>query len=193
MVIALITSNKVLIGLLKPMFQQNNIELQVFNSMEDMGKKSDFLLRVTDYSGQKVKIDDALGKFSKIFEYPLRLGRVFDEIQHILKQISISEALEPIKMGKFCLNPKNNTLVNMEVNEEINLTEKEQSILLYLHSRGNDKTSRMTLLDHVWQYADGVETHTLETHIYRLRQKIEKDPTVPEFLMTDEDGYYLSL
>ena len=175
------------------MFQQENLKFQTFASVEDISQNNAFLLHITDLAGQKVKISDDLGKFSKIFEYPLRLGRLIDEIHHILKQISISEALEPIKMGKFCLNPKNNVLLSNKTGDEISLTEKEQSILLYLHSRGDNKTSRAALLDYVWQYADGVETHTLETHIYRLRQKIEQDPTAPEFLMTDEDGYYLNL
>jgi DNA-binding response OmpR family regulator len=71
------------------------------------------------------------------------------------------------------------------------LTEKERDILLLLHEANGEKVARKTLLDHVWGYASGVETHTLETHVYRLRQKIERDPAQPQILLTQGDGYSL--
>ena len=76
--------------------------------------------------------------------------------------------------------------------ETIRLTEKERDILMILIEAGGRPISRTDLLDRVWAYVDGVETHTLETHIYRLRQKIESDPTRPTLILTDEDGYRIS-
>lgn len=73
----------------------------------------------------------------------------------------------------------------------VRLTEKEVGVLLLLRESFPLAVSRQTLLDKVWAYADGVETHTLETHIYRLRQKIEIDPSSPTILLTTEDGYCL--
>ncbi len=75
---------------------------------------------------------------------------------------------------------------------EIRLTEKERDILLALLDAKGNLVRRETLLDRVWGYASGVETHTLETHIYRLRQKIETDPARPVLLLTQEEGYSLS-
>ena len=60
---------------------------------------------------------------------------------------------------------------------------------MVLHENTNQSVSRDTLLKAVWGYVDGVETHTLETHIYRLRQKIEENPASPVFLLTTDDGY----
>ena len=71
----------------------------------------------------------------------------------------------------------------------LRLTEKEVAILSFLAERKGVPVSREDLLAHVWSYAEGVETHTLETHIYRLRQKIEADPSSPTILVTKEDGY----
>jgi hypothetical protein len=193
MTIALITPNQALKNVLETIFQESDIDYLTFNSIKDIEEDNKFSLYVIDDADKQIRIESNSGNIRKIFDYPLRLGSFSDDIRHFLKQKMILEALKPIKMGEFCLNPQNNSLLNLETKKEVNLTEKEQSILLYLHSQGQNKTQRAELLGHVWHYAENVETHTLETHIYRLRQKIEVDPTIPEFLMTDEEGYYLNL
>jgi DNA-binding response OmpR family regulator len=74
---------------------------------------------------------------------------------------------------------------------KVRLTEKETSILKYLYRAGEKVVTRDVLLQEVWGYNSGVTTHTLETHIYRLRQKIEKDPAHAELLVTETGGYKL--
>jgi len=71
------------------------------------------------------------------------------------------------------------------------LTEKEAAVLIYLSQRGTPAT-RDDLLRDVWQYAADADTHTIETHIYRLRQKIETDPENPRILLTQKEGYQLA-
>jgi DNA-binding response OmpR family regulator len=72
----------------------------------------------------------------------------------------------------------------------IDLTEKEISVIVYVWRNGT--ATRDDLLRTVWKYADGVDTHTIETHIYRLRQKIEPDPENPAIFITTKDGYQLA-
>jgi DNA-binding response OmpR family regulator len=79
-----------------------------------------------------------------------------------------------------------------EKQKKIRLTEKETSILKYLYRAGAQAVSREELLAEVWGYNAGVTTHTLETHIYRLRQKIEPDPGAAKLLLTEAGGYRLS-
>lgn len=98
-----------------------------------------------------------------------------------------------IIIGTYTLDTYNHFLTGGSGNGEIRLTEKESAILLCLYKAGGGIVSRQAMLDEVWGYAQDVETHTLETHIYRLRQKIEKDPSNPEILKTEEDGYSLAL
>ena len=74
---------------------------------------------------------------------------------------------------------------------KVRLTEKETAILRYLYRAGQKPVSRETLLQEVWGYNSGVTTHTLETHVYRLRQKVEKDAANPSILVTDAGGYKL--
>ena len=76
-------------------------------------------------------------------------------------------------------------------NKKIRLTEKETSILRYLFRAGDKVVSRETLLGEVWGYNESVTTHTLETHVYRLRQKIESDPSTARILVTEPGGYRL--
>ena len=82
-------------------------------------------------------------------------------------------------------------MLNPATNKKIRLTEKETSILKYLYRAGDRPVGRDTLLGEVWGYNAGVTTHTLETHVYRLRQKIERDPSQAEILVTEPGGYRL--
>jgi DNA-binding response OmpR family regulator len=77
--------------------------------------------------------------------------------------------------------------------KKIRLTEKETAILKYLYRVGNKTVSRETLLGEVWGYNAAVTTHTLETHIYRLRQKIELEPSAARLLITEPGGYRLNV
>jgi DNA-binding response OmpR family regulator len=78
-----------------------------------------------------------------------------------------------------------------EKGSKIRLTEKETSILKFLYRAGEKVVTREVLLHEVWGYNANVTTHTLETHIYRLRQKVEKDPSNAELLVTEMGGYKL--
>jgi hypothetical protein len=82
------------------------------------------------------------------------------------------------------------TGVLIDRGESQRLTGKEAAILAYLFDH-DGPVGREELLESVWGYGSGISTHTLETHIYRLRQKIEADPAQPEFLLTFEGGYLL--
>jgi DNA-binding response OmpR family regulator len=93
-----------------------------------------------------------------------------------------------ITVGPYILDSLNNEL-QVGGGQAMRLTDKEKDILLLLGEAKGAVVSRETLLEKVWAYAPNLETHTLETHIYRLRQKIEKDPARPEILLTDGSGY----
>src|SRR6478609_8352322 len=97
----------------------------------------------------------------------------------------------PSRSASTCCSPACAILVEKGGKKKIRLTDKEASILKYLFRAGDRPVARDVLLNEVWGYNAGVTTHTLETHIYRLRQKIEKDPTNAAILITDRGGYRL--
>ena len=95
------------------------------------------------------------------------------------------------RLGAYEFRPAAKMLVD-EKARKIRLTEKETNILKYLYRAGEKTVSREELLAEVWGYNAGVATHTLETHVYRLRQKIEPDPANARLLLTEQGGYKLA-
>jgi DNA-binding response OmpR family regulator len=94
-------------------------------------------------------------------------------------------------VGPYSFRPASKLLLDKARNRKIRLTEKETAILKYLYRAGPNTVGRDILLDEVWGYNAGVTTHTLETHVYRLRQKIEPEPSRATILVTEPGGYRL--
>jgi len=95
------------------------------------------------------------------------------------------------RLGAYEFRPSAKMLLDAQ-QRKIRLTEKETNILKYLYRAGEKPVSREELLAEVWGYNAGVTTHTLETHVYRLRQKIESDPANAKLLLTETGGYRLA-
>jgi DNA-binding response OmpR family regulator len=121
---------------------------------------------------------------------PFRLNVLLARLRAQLRQHEQSEDAV-FGIGPYSFRPAQKLLLEEEANKKIRLTEKETSILKYLYRAGNKVISRDQLLGEVWGYNAGVTTHTLETHVYRLRQKIERDPSNAEILVTEPGGYKL--
>ncbi len=121
---------------------------------------------------------------------PFRFAVLLARIRAQLRQHESSDEAT-FDVGGYVFKPSAKTLSDSD-GGELKLTEKETAILRYLHRAGGETVPRETLLREVWGYSDGVSTHTLETHIYRLRQKIERDPARAAILLTDAGGYRLS-
>lgn len=105
----------------------------------------------------------------------IRLGEIMDKFSYLLsgRESHIEDENEHIDLGEFTLFPSDNILTHLESGHDIRLTDKERLLLRYLSEAGDTGIPRKDLLKAVWGYADDAETHTLETHIYRLRQKLE--------------------
>jgi hypothetical protein len=121
---------------------------------------------------------------------PLRLGALLRQAQQILAEPALY--LDDFRLGPYLFRPSER-LLSRGAGEDIALTDKETAILVYLARQGGVPAGREALLRHVWRYQKGVDTHTLETHIYRLRQKIADPAENPALLVTDEAGYRLKL
>ncbi|MEM9148128.1 MAG: response regulator transcription factor [Pseudomonadota bacterium] len=123
----------------------------------------------------------------KPFKFPVLLARIRAQLrQHEQSEDAI------FQIGPYNFQPSAKLLTD-EAERKIRLTEKETNILKFLYRAGGRMVDRDTLLREVWGYNAEVTTHTLETHIYRLRQKIEPDPSNVRILMTETGGYRLGI
>lgn len=123
------------------------------------------------------------------FPAPFRPGQITDRARTFLNSSAQDRLPAHIALETHDFYPRENRVHDKKTKQNLKLTDKERDIILTLHNAGGKAVSRQDLLDAVWAYAPGVETHTLETHIYRLRQKIEADPASPQIILTDEAGY----
>ena len=157
-----------------------------------MLRKNGFKAPIIMLTGHDTDSDTILGLESGANDYvtkPFRFAVLLARIRAQLRQHEASEDAV-FTIGPYTFRPSAKMLLNPKGNK-IRLTEKETAILRYLYRAGQRPVSRETLLQEVWGYNSGVTTHTLETHIYRLRQKVEKDAATPAILVTDAGGYKL--
>lgn len=124
---------------------------------------------------------------TKPFKFAVLLARLRAQFrQHEQSEDAV------FNVGPYVFQPSAKLLTD-EGGRKIRLTEKETNILKFLLRAGDKVVTRDVLLHEVWGYNAGVTTHTLETHVYRLRQKIEPDPSNASLLVTESGGYRLSL
>jgi DNA-binding response OmpR family regulator len=136
--------------------------------------------------------DTILGLDSGASDYitkPFRFGVLLARIRAQLRSHEASEDAS-FRIGSYEFRPSAKLLIDDRA-RKIRLTEKETNILKYLYRAGAKAVTREELLTEVWGYNAGVTTHTLETHVYRLRQKIEPDPAHASILVTEAGGYRL--
>lgn len=112
-------------------------------------------------------------------------------LEALLRNLEKQQTQDIISIARFSYNPRLRILEDLERRVSQTLTEKEGALLLYFWKRKGQEVGREALVKDIWGYHDDVDSHTLETHIYRLRQKIEEDPKSPELLITTSGGYLL--
>ncbi|MGB3407182.1 MAG: response regulator transcription factor [Jannaschia sp.] len=155
-------------------------------------RKSGVKCPVVMLTGHDTDADTILGLdagandyISKPFKFPVLLARIRAQLRtHEQSEDAV------FSLGPYTFKPAMKMLVT-EDEKKIRLTEKETNILKFLYRANDGTVAREVLLHEVWGYNAGVTTHTLETHIYRLRQKIEPDPSNARLLVTESGGYRL--
>src|ERR1700685_2913536 len=155
-------------------------------------RKGGFKAPIIMLTGHDTDSDTILGLESGANDYvakPFRFAVLLARIRAQLRQHEASEDAI-FTIGPYTFQPSSKLLMGPK-GSKVRLTEKETAILRFLYRAGLRPISREVLLQEVWGYNSGVTTHTLETHIYRLRQKIENDAAAPAILVTEAGGYKL--
>ncbi len=144
-------------------------------------------------TGSDAETDVVRGLDSGANDYIAKPFRLNELLARLRAQLRIFENSEDavFTIGPYTFRPSAKLLQDPIKNRRIRLTEKEAAILKFLYRSGTRAVARQVLLNEVWGYNAAVTTHTLETHIYRLRQKIEPDPANARLLVTEGGGYRL--
>jgi DNA-binding response OmpR family regulator len=143
-------------------------------------------------TGAIEETDVVRGLDSGAGDYIAKPFRAAELLARLRAQLRIFDRSEQVvfPVGPYTFRPAKKMLHDSAKNRRIRLTDKETAVLKYLY-RSEAAVNRQILMHEVWGYNSTVTTHTLETHIYRLRQKIEADPTNPSLLVTEGGGYRL--
>ncbi|MEL6374854.1 MAG: response regulator transcription factor [Pseudomonadota bacterium] len=155
-------------------------------------RKNGFKSPIIMLTGNDSDADMILGLDAGANDYvtkPFKFAVLLARIRAQLRQHEQSEDAV-FTIGKYTFKPSAKLMLD-DKGSKVRLTEKETSILKFLYRSGEKVVTRDILLHEVWGYNAGVTTHTLETHIYRLRQKIEEDPSNASLLVTETGGYKL--
>ncbi|MBV1706770.1 MAG: response regulator transcription factor [Hyphomicrobiales bacterium] len=156
-------------------------------------RREGFKRPVIMLTGQDGEADTVLGLEAGANDYvskPFRFSVLLARIRAHLRQHEASDDAA-LQIGPYSFRPGAKQLITTK-GTKLRLTEKETAILRFLFRAGDAVVSRDVLLREVWGYNAAVTTHTLETHIYRLRQKIEPDPANAVLLLTERGGYKLA-
>jgi DNA-binding response OmpR family regulator len=119
---------------------------------------------------------------------PFKLNVLMARLRARIRETEQSEHAV-FQIGPYSFRPLDKSLINNRYKHKIRLTEKETAIIKFLYLADGEVVSRDKLLGEVWGYNANITTHTLETHVYRLRQKIEEDPSNAQILVTKPNGY----
>ena len=162
---------------------------EVCRVMRRNGVKSPIIM----LTGADTDADTIMGLDAGANDYvtkPFRIGVLMARLRAHVREHEQSE-YAVFQIGPYSFRPAAKLMLDTENDKKVRLTDKETAIIKFLYLAGERVVGRDVLLGEVWGYNAGVTTHTLETHVYRLRQKIERDPSNAVLLVTKPNGYRL--
>ena len=153
---------------------------------QDIKLDSIFLVNVTNQINSNLKTSSEVININ----LPFKMGDIYQRLENYLIQLNINSK-RIIKYKNFSYDPSTRKLLNKST--FIRFTEKEGQIFTCLMESTNPYITKKDLLNKVWSYGDGIDTHTLETHIYALRKKIDSKLNIKDLIMFEEKkGYYIN-
>ena len=169
---------------LKILLTDNASLIKIAN--QDINLDSIFLISEPNQTNSDLKISSEVININ----IPFKMNDLYQRIENYLVQIKTNNK-RIIKYRNFSYDPSTRKLINEST--FLRFTEKEAQIFSCLIENTNSYITKKDLLNKVWSYGDGIDTHTLETHIYALRKKIDSKLNINDLIMFEEKkGYYIN-
>jgi DNA-binding response OmpR family regulator len=149
------------------------------------------ILMLTAQHGEMDTIEGLEAGANDYIAKPLRLRELLARIRTHLRQYQLRSDAR-VSIGAFFFNSGSKTLTHQQTGKMLGLTEKEAAIIRFMCKQKGKEVKKQNLLEQVWGYSTEMTTHTLETHVYRLRQKVRVLDDQP-FLVTSKNGYQLKI
>jgi DNA-binding response OmpR family regulator len=189
-----IVENKILYEILNEIKDNYKFNIFFYENEEKFNRLADFSVNnfIVIVNSKHKKIIDNKKTLKKaiyiIDNLPIKISKLIDKINtHIIRQSYENQS--QISVKEYIVNT-NSRLINKK-NKMLKLTEKEIDIILFLNEK--KKPQKISMLQNkIWGYAPEIETHTVETHIYRLRKKIKNIFLDENFIVSGEDGYSIN-
>ncbi|MBL6081348.1 response regulator transcription factor [Belnapia sp. T18] len=149
-------------------------------------RREGYRMPIIMLTGADTEADVIRGLDAGANDYIVKPFRLPELLARLRAQVRLFDSSEhaSLSIGSYVFRPGAKLLLEPARNRKVRLTDKENSILRFLYRLGGKPAPRQTLLHEVWGYSSSADTHTVETHIYRLRQKIEAIPSQPQLLLT---------
>ena len=199
--ILLLSENKLLADDLAEQIKLAEPEFDIFGE-DDKAVHFDIIIVDEDTAAlktalqQKVPVffltseDEAGVAVNHIFSKPFHLSALIDDLRGCINRFENSSD-GFLRFNCYELRPISKEIINLNNDKIIKQTEKEVAVIKYLYKTKDHIVSKNELLQEVWGYSPEVSTHTIETHIYRLRQKVEHDNPEAQLILTEDGGYKL--
>ena len=163
--------------------------LESKESVRDLKKLNTKLYNLVIFKEQKINIDEDFPN-ATYMSLPLVYNELMTEVERLNKVTKIN--YKRYKLGKYFYNAKTSQLFEEKSSSVINLTELESKFLNYMLKK-NGGATKTQILSEVWKHNKELDTHTLESLIYRLRKKIENNPNEPSVLVNDSKKYFIKI
>ena len=164
----------------------NDLDQGLKKNIQNYIRKNSFNY-VLGYCNEKLLNIEINNIARKILKKPFKIINLLSELVNLLNP-KFSKKEEIFLMDHLKFLPSQKVLCNLKTNNKEHLTEKENKLIFYIYSHKDVKITKKDLLSEVWGVAENINTHTLETHIYRLKQKLQK--IEPNFTLLNQKGLY---
>ena len=166
----------------------NNISENLKKYLEKFNYKNNYFKSI-GYYNKDYQFNNIEKMEITILEKPFKISLLLKKSQKLLSTNPFQNS-DIFLMNDLKFLPYEKVLINLNSKNKEHLTEKENKLLLYFCSNKNIELTKKDLLTSIWGVSESVNTHTLETHIYRLKQKLNKLEPKSSFLLSNNNGLY---